>query len=680
MREIFLNKIHAENFKKFHDVTFNFGQLTNVFGKNYEGKSSINDMFSWVLFGKSATGNSEGKQFVPRRYDSEGVPIDRVDVLVELFLTVDNRPIMIRKIQKQNWVRKRGADTETYEGDTNEYYWNEVPVKETEHKKRVAEIINEEVFKMITNPYAFVAKKDDVKRKFLVEKVAKITDADVFSLDSSFSELEGMTENYTIDELVAINKKALQGYKDEKDDIEQRIKERSRDIVDTDFAEHELALSALKEQLSDIEEKISDTSKAYEGISKLKTEIADYKSKISEIERSENAKLSKDKAKLSSDIDNTAYQILRKSQQKKALDKDIELINEKISSSEIYLEVLRRNFTEEKTKEFDITKNICPTCGKEFDEDKKSELLKAFEEEKVRKMHDVNLSGAKVAKEITTNKSNLENLTKQLSDLTAEIEKLTADETAIKAEKGKLPEVVDLSGNKDYQDYKNTLSALEFSLKDTTETLKDTDELKMKLNAQKAEIQSRIDTVNRVLATKKVIEDAKDRVDELTMKLKQTTNDAAKCERVLDLIEKFDKAKMELLSERVNDKFKLVKWMLFRPQKNGGYENVCIPMIHGSPYGENTTSTTERLMAGLDIINTLQETYETKAPVWIDNAEAYNDFNIPEMDCQMILLKVASPVYEYKTDADGNPVLGTDGKPIIEKVLYDGSLKVEVEK
>ena len=64
-------------------------------------------------------------------------------------------------------------------------------------------------------------------------------------------------------------------------------------------------------------------------------------------------------------------------------------------------------------------------------------------------------------------------------------------------------------------------------------------------------------------------------------------------------------------------------------------------MIHGSAYGENTTSTTERLMAGLDIINTLQEIYQVKAPIWIDNSEAYNDFNIPKMDCQMIQLFVS---------------------------------------
>jgi hypothetical protein len=64
-------------------------------------------------------------------------------------------------------------------------------------------------------------------------------------------------------------------------------------------------------------------------------------------------------------------------------------------------------------------------------------------------------------------------------------------------------------------------------------------------------------------------------------------------------------------------------------------------MIHGSPYGENTTSSTEQLMAGMDIISTLQEIYNVKAPIFVDNKERFNDFNIPKMDCQMILLSVS---------------------------------------
>lgn len=96
-----------------------------------------------------------------------------------------------------------------------------------------------------------------------------------------------------------------------------------------------------------------------------------------------------------------------------------------------------------------------------------------------------------------------------------------------------------------------------------------------------------------------------------------------------------------MLSDSVNKRFKLVTWKLFEQQKNGGIKDVCVCMIHGSQYGENTTSATERMMAGMDIINTLQEIYEVKAPIFLDDADLYNDWNIPDMDSQLIELCVS---------------------------------------
>lgn len=639
---IILKKLHMENFKIFQNKTINFTQLTKIFAQNYKGKSSIVDAFNWVLFGKSSTGNSEGKQFHPRRYDENGVDIDHVDITVELLLEVDGREIAVKKVQSQKWVRKRGSEEQSYEGDKNSYCWNEVEVSETEHKKRVAEIIDEEVFKMITNPHAFVGKKQDDQRKFLVDKIAQITDEEVMSLDSSFKELADLMQKNTLEEIKAINKKALSGYKEQQEKIPVQITERSKDIIDMDFAEQELALTALKEQLGEVESKLSDTSKSYEEVSKLKSEIADYKSKIEAIERTEKDLLSKKKQEVSSKLDGIAYNLLKKSQQKNTLSQDIDLLKTKISSSESHLEVLRKQYSDEKAKEFDESHNNCPTCGKEFDADKVTELVKSFEVEKKRKMDEINLSGGKVAKDIKDNKAVLEKYETDLSDLTAELEKLIKEEIAVKEVQQAIPTEIDLSGNKEYTDSKNTITALEFSLKETLESLSDTETLKANLNAQKAEIQSQIEVVQGVLASKQHIDDAKNRVEELRAELKQATAKAAECEKLQFTIESFEKKKMDLLSERINQKFKVVQWKLFHTQKNGGIENVCIPMVHGSPYGENTTSTTERLMAGLDIINTLQEIYEVKAPIWIDNAESYNDFNIPQMDCQMVLLNVST--------------------------------------
>ena len=48
-----------------------------------------------------------------------------------------------------------------------------------------------------------------------------------------------------------------------------------------------------------------------------------------------------------------------------------------------------------------------------------------------------------------------------------------------------------------------------------------------------------------------------------------------------------------------------------------------------------------RVVAGLDIIRTLSGLHNVYAPIFVDNAEAVNDFNYPGMETQMILLKVS---------------------------------------
>jgi DNA repair exonuclease SbcCD ATPase subunit len=640
---IVLKRIHIENFKVFKDKVIDFGRTTRVFAQNYKGKSSIADAFNWCLFGKSATGNSEGKQFTPRRYDADGTPIDHVDVVVELLIEVDGREITVKKVQSQKWVRKRGDETQTYEGDKNSYFWNEVEVSETDHKKRVAELVDEEVFRLITNPHAFVGKKQDEQRKFLVEKVAQITDSDVFSIDGGFAILRSkmLDEGKTLEEVKAINKKALQGYKSQQESIPIRIDETSKLIIDVDFAEQELALSALKIQLAEMERKISDTSEAYGEVTKIKSEIADYRSKLTEIETTEKNALAVKRRDIQSKLDNASYSLVKASQSKLSTANEIDLLTQKISAWEISFETMKKRYSEEKSKEMDESANLCPVCGKEFDEDKKAELLEKFETDKKAKLTQINLDGKKVSEDIKINKAKVTELETQLSTLTAEIDKLTEENTAVKAEIDTLPTDPDLSGNKDYQDYKASLTALEFALKETEESLTDTNTLKANLTSQKDKIQGEIDTVKSELAKKQSIEDAKDRVEELRAELKTATAKAAECERLEWEIEKFEKAKMNLLSEHINSKFKVVKWKLWRELKNGGMEPYCVCQIHGIDYGENTTSTTERLMAGMDIVATLQDIYGVKAPIWLDNSESYNPENVPDIDCQIIQLFVS---------------------------------------
>lgn len=636
---IILKAIHMENFKIFQNKKIVFSLLTKIFAQNYRGKSSIVDAFFWVLFGKSSTGNTEGKNFHPRR-QVDGVDIDRAPVIVELTLMVDDREIVIRKVQEQKWVRKRGNDFETYEGDSNSYFWNEVEVKETEHKKRVAEIIDEDLFKKITNPHAFVTMKQDEQKKFLTEKVAQITDDDVFSL-GGFEELRALTEKNTLEEIKAINKKALAGYKDKQDKIPVQIAERSKDIKDVDFAEQELALVSLNEQLAAVESKMQDAGKAYEGLNSLKVEIAEVKGKIADIEREEKRNLDTSLRDTKSNIQNLEVLIQRKTSTKEHAEKDIILKESYIEGAEKHIASLQDAYKEAKAKEFDAESCNCPTCGQLLPEDKKQDHITEFEKKKAEEVERIKNQGNAEFAQKKKDEAALDSLKEQLITINTEIDALTKQKSELSEKLAALPTEIDLSGNKEFQELTASLKALEFSLTETLESLKDTESVKATLTEEKQSIQKQIDEVKAILASKQHIEDAKDRVAELHEELKQATIEAARCEKLIMTLENFEKSKTALLTERVNQHFKLVKWSFERQQKNGGVEQYCSCSVNGVEYGDNTVSTAQKLMAGLDVINTLQQIYGVKAPIFIDDKEHYNDKNIPEMGCQLIMLSVS---------------------------------------
>ena len=61
--------------------------------------------------------------------------------------------------------------------------------------------------------------------------------------------------------------------------------------------------------------------------------------------------------------------------------------------------------------------------------------------------------------------------------------------------------------------------------------------------------------------------------------------------------------------------------------------------MNGVPY--STLNSGHRIVAGLDIIRSLSELYGVSVPIFVDNAESLNEFNVPDMASQMILLSVS---------------------------------------
>lgn len=132
--------------------------------------------------------------------------------------------------------------------------------------------------------------------------------------------------------------------------------------------------------------------------------------------------------------------------------------------------------------------------------------------------------------------------------------------------------------------------------------------------------------------------DKEERIGQLEAEMREIAQNVANEEKSLYLLEQFMKAKMMILSKMVNEKFGIVHWKLFDKQVNGAVVECCECMVNGVPY--SSLNTGHRIVAGLDIIKALSAMHDVTAPVFIDNAEAVNEYNIPAMKGQLVLLQV----------------------------------------
>ena len=638
MKEIVLKAVHGENFKTFKDIDLSFEKKSKVYAKNYTGKSSIADLVSWVLFGKSSTGNVEGKNFHPRRYDKNGINIDHVDVIGEIVLCIDGTDTTIRKVQKQNWVRHKGDADKTYEGDSTEFFWDTVPTTPTEHKKKVKEILEESVFYLLINPDTFPSMPWKKQREYLTEHIGNITDSDVLNLER-FADLKEKVGKKSLEDFQKVTKEAIKGFEKKKKEIPVRIDQEAKSIQEVDFSSEETRLAELEKELSETETAIENTATMYEEKNRISTEMAEIKERMVALEMSEKARITRVRSELQDKLyaAGDAFSAARNKM------KDIEMANEisnrAIATSQEKIDSIRDKYNSKAKEVFDESALTCPTCGQSFPEEKQQELRQQFEDVKkaTLKMY---LDDAAVAKK------RIEESQAAIDAKADEIEQLKDETVRCNGEKTKLMQELDsisteivpekIDGWSDLRDKYNALGQEVQGI-----DVSDADKLKADLKEKKAGIQSEIDGVKSKLVLKTVMEQKKQSIKELEEELQDVSVKLADAETLDNEIKKCIQAKMDMLTEKINPLFKVVKWKLFNQLKNGGWEECCVCQINGSDYGDNTTSTTERMMAGMDIINTLQELNEVKAPIFLDDADLYNDFNIPEMDCQVIKLCVS---------------------------------------
>ncbi|MFP3153604.1 AAA family ATPase [Lachnospiraceae bacterium ZAX-1] len=643
--EIILKSISVQNFKGLNDKTFKFGDPTSYFvGSNGIGKTTIFDAFCWVLFGKNSTGV---EKFEVRPLNPDGTKKDYVDIVVELILSIDDKDVSLRKTQKQNWVTKKGEEEKKLGGNINLFEINEIPKSETEFKSFLEQMAEESVLKNVTSSTAFVSLPWKEQRKFLFSLASDVPDKELAESIGGFGEIREMLEDGTIEEIEKREKARLKKYNDKLHDIPVRIDEKRKSIKEVDFEKKEKELEWLNNHLKKVRDRIADTSKAYEAREKERKYFYSLKRKLSDIEEEERGKIAKEINAVKFKAQSIDLEIQSKNKFKSSLLENHNRISAEIEASEKRRENLLKEFHDEAGKEFDESKNFCPTCGKEFEEEIKSSMIETFRESKKEIVEEVQRKGKK-------QKELIEGLTKELVENTVELAELNDSIADLEAKKeeakskvldasGAEEKDIDFSKNKEHQNIKAEILDYESRVEKEEDT-----GILVTLRDDEKETIERMGIVNKVLFEKIGISEAKERIKELEEEKQDIAQKKADCQRTLDLIEAFIKTKLSTLEGSINDRFKLVNWKLFESQINGGMKEICECTVEGVPYhGVNGAN---RVNAGLDIINILSATYGVKAPIFIDNRESVTD--IMEMDTQIINLIVKQKEIEGAIDLD----------------------------
>ncbi len=172
------------------------------------------------------------------------------------------------------------------------------------------------------------------------------------------------------------------------------------------------------------------------------------------------------------------------------------------------------------------------------------------------------------------------------------------------------------------------------------------------------------------LAYSLLAEQARTRVAELQEVLQQLEADCQALESQMMALEEFNRVKMQLLQDRVNQHFSLSRFRLFKQLVSGEMVECCDTLYKGVPYGSNLNHG-HRVQVGMDIINGLSRRFGISLPLLVDNRESVDQ--LPPTNAQVISLCVS------RKDSVLRPEFDTSIQPLPEEGYNNTFIPMEYE-
>ena len=629
--------LKLKNFKGIKDLEIDFNnENTNIYGKNATGKTTIFDAFKWLFFDKDS---NDRKDFNIKTLDSENKPIHFLDHEVEATLVVDEIKMVFKKILHEKWVTKRGQSEQEFAGHETNYWIDEVPIKKKDYEEKINSLIPESLFKLITDPTYFNNQLKWTERRELLINISgtTISDDEILNSKEEFKIIQDNLEGRSIDDYKKVVQAKIKDLNKEKETIPVRIDELTNTLItehninyeeiEKQKEQYDQELQKIELEMTDVQAKSKENMKIAGELTEAKQELADFKLK-KETEYTQ---------RYSNDLINLQNE-------KRIAESTIRVKQDEDNERKTKIEQDQKR-KEELYKEWDIVNNqkleydpnsfVCPTCKREYETDQKEEIKKQFENNfnthKKTEQDAINKEGQSINARIDENTKAREKLQQEMQDANSKLENINNKIAEIEKAK-ESDNTFDVTSMPEYIDKDKKIKELEERVKNLTNG--DISELQNK----KAEITEEINKLNKTLNEREIQEKTKERIAELQNEEEVISNKVQELEGQQYALEDFTKTKVELLENAINSKFELVKFRLFDTQINGGLVECCDTLVNGVPYAD--VNNAHKILAGLDIINTLIKFYNTSAPIFIDNRESINE--IYNIDTQIISLIVTT--------------------------------------
>lgn len=609
-----LTKLELLNFKGLKYFAINLNGDVVIRGDNATGKTTVFDSVCWLLFGKDSLDRAD---FEIKTLDG-GEPIHKVNHEVTGTFTLDEGgTVELKRVYREKYSSPRGGDV-TLTGHTTDYFVDGVPKKEKEYKEIVSSLVDESIFKLITNPLYFNETYSwQNRRKLLLEMCGDISDEDVIASHDDLKALTDILSGHSVDDhrkVVASKKVAINK---ELDMLPVRIDEamRNKPEIASDKAKLIRDIETLSAGIGEVEKQKAIIQNGFSSTEK-ESKIRDINRQL-ETQRSKVlSDYHKQKQRLRDEYEASLTKLKmvevdrdRCADRRDELNKEIERESKRIAT-------LQSEFDTFNAQQFN--KESCPTCGQALPADKQAVLEAEFNSNKSKKLEEWKglIESAVKLKE---------NYEEQQEIMVSKIDNLTTaasqynDAYNVKFKEYEAYSEPNVEDDPVYADLKAQLFLLEIDDEPGTEgeELAKLDEELSSMKSKKADLETEVNKF-------KLIDDINHRILELENQQQKLVAEKNALDEASFLMDEFIKAKVNMLEENINSRFKLARFKMFNVMLNGNVEECCETTYKGVPY--RSMNNAARINVGLDIINALTSYYKVNAPVFIDNAEAVTEF------------------------------------------------------